>query len=255
MSTPNALQKILKHPDKDEIISKLILGISAKDIHEWLAAKYTNVGESKFVVAEKSLKSFCQNYLDVYNAIKEDLGQAKASLALSPEDEAILSVQNNPTYKSRLFELAGQEIDIKKMLSNMIVAVETRVGNYFDVIQEDPRNLNSKQDRVMIELMDTLGVNLERFHKIVNGAPDQVIQHNVTVQHIDQHVQILQEAIRETLSEMDVETSLRFMEVMNEKLSKVKPPTEKEQTTEVRLAEAKILNETINKKLNGVDNE
>jgi len=38
----NALKKILEHPDKDEIISKLVIGITPKDIHDWLSAKYIN---------------------------------------------------------------------------------------------------------------------------------------------------------------------------------------------------------------------
>lgn len=251
----NALKKILDHPDKDEIISKLVLGVSPRDINEWLSSKYTNVSELKFVVAEKSLKSFQENYLDIYNMIKKDLVDTKQAIALSTEDELLLSVQNNPTYKSKMIETASQELDIKKMLANMILAVETRVGNYFDVIQENPRDLNSKQDRVMIELMDTLGTNLERFHKIVLGGPDQIIQHNVAVHHIDQHMQVFVDSFREMIAEVDTEASLRFMEIFNVKFSKLKMPTEKDISTETRLAEAKILNETINKKLNGDGNE
>lgn len=247
----NALKKILEHPDKDEIISKLIIGQSPKDIHETLAIKYSNVGDAKFVIPEKSLKSFQENYLDLYNMIKTDLANTKQAMTLSAEDELALTLQENPTYKSKMMELASNEIDIKKMLANMIVAVETRVINYFDAGQENPRDLNSRNDRVMIELMDTLGTNLERFQKLILGAPDQIIQHNVTVQHIDQHVQILQEAIRETLQAMDVETSLRFMEIFNEKIGKIKLPSDKQDDPDARMAEAKILNETINKKLNG----
>src|SRR5271165_5050277 len=123
-----ALQKILSHPDKDEIISKLILGISSKDIHEWLAAKYANVSEIKFVVAEKSLKSFQENYLDLYDMIKKDLAATKTAIALSKEDELLLSVQENPTYQSKMMEIASNEIDIKKMLAKMIYAIETRIA-------------------------------------------------------------------------------------------------------------------------------
>ena len=61
-----ALKKILDHPDKDEIISKLVIGQSSKDVHDWLESKYTNVSEAKFVVSEKSLTSFQSNYLDIY---------------------------------------------------------------------------------------------------------------------------------------------------------------------------------------------
>lgn len=249
-----AFKKILEHPDKDEIISKIILGISARDIHEWLDAKYTTVSDLKFVVSEKSIKSFQEDYLDLIKIIKKDLGHTKQAIALNEEDELLLSVQNNTTYKGKMIQLASQEIDIKKMLANMIVAIETRAMQLFDDIQVDPRNINTRNDRNLREWFDTLGANIDRFSKIVLGAPDQVVQHNVTIQHIDQHVQILQEALRETLAEMDIETSLRFLEIFSEKFAKLKPPTEREQSAEIRIAEAKVINETINKKLNGNGN-
>lgn len=251
MANKSSISKILEHPDRDEIISKLIIGISSKDINEWLAAKYTNINENKFVISEKSLISFKDNYLDLYTLIKEDLSKTKSAIVSSAEDELQLAVQDNPTYKSKMIEIASGELDIKKMLGNMIVAIETRAAQIFDEIQADPRNINTRNERVLIEYFDKLGANLERWSKYVLQTPDQVIQHNVTVQHIDQHVQMVQEAIRETLAELDIEASLRFMEIFPEKIKKLKTPTEQGQApTEVRLAEVKMLNETINKKLN-----
>ena len=67
MKKDTGLKKILDHPDLEEIISKLLIGISSKDIHSWLKSKYTNVSESKFVISEKALISFQDNYLDLYN--------------------------------------------------------------------------------------------------------------------------------------------------------------------------------------------
>lgn len=251
MSNKTALKKILEHPDKDEIISKLIIGTSPKDIHDWLTIKYTNISEAKFVIAEKSLTSFQDNYLDLYSMIREDLTSAKESLKLSVENELELSIQDNPAYKSKMLELATGELDIRTMLGRMIINIETRAAQIFDEIQADPRNINTRNERLLIEYFDTLGSNLERWSKYVLQTPDQVVQHNVTVQHIDQHVQLIQEAIRETLAEIDIETSLKFMDLICEKMNKLKLPTAKEITpTETRLAEVKILNETINKKLN-----
>jgi len=243
---------ILEHPDRDELISKLIIGISTKDIHEFLASKYTNVGESKFIISEKLLKSFKDNYLDIYKMIQDDLSKTKSALTLNTSDDLQLAVRNNPTYKDTLLKIANNELDIKTMLVNMIMAIETRAAQVFDNIQEDPRNINSRNDRVLIEWLDLLGSNLERFNKVVLGVPDQVVQHNVTVQHIDQYTAVFCDAIKRTLSQLDIETSLYFMEVFNEEISKVKMPVEAKITpTEERLADVKILHEDINKKLNG----
>jgi len=247
----NSLQKILDNPDKDEIIAKLIIGITPKDVHDWLEAKYTNVSESKFVISEKTLKNFQDNYLDLYTQIKEDVLKTSQNITLAPHDQATLAVKGSKAYKDKMLELAGSEVDIKKMITNMLVAIETRAGQVFDAIQDDPRNINTRLDRVLIEWFDSLGNMLEKYHKLVIAPPDQIIQHQVTLQVVDQHISVFYETIKEILSKMDLETSLYFMEVFNEKMSKLKAPQQELLNTEARLAEAKVVNETINKKLNG----
>jgi hypothetical protein len=247
----NALKKILEHPDKDEIIAKLVLDYPAKDIHDWLAAKYTNVSEAKFVIAEKSIKVFKENYLDVYSMIREDMLKTKEAVATSTEDQLILSVKDNPTYKKMMVGLAGKEIDIRSMVANLCIAIETRLGQVFDEIQEDPRNINSRIDRVLIEYGELLGGLLEKYYKFTENPADLVIQHNVTLQAVDQHISVFHDVIRDVLSQLDLESSMLFMELFNEKMARLKPPApEPTFNTDMKLAEAKILNETINKKLN-----
>lgn len=245
-----ALKKILEHPDKDEIISKLIIGISPKDVHDWLKAKYTNVSESKFVIAEKSIKSFQENYLDIYNLIQEDIAKSKQALNSSTEDQLELAVQNNNTYKSKMLELADKEIDVRKIISNLCIAIETRLAQVFDEIQEDPRNINTRVDRLLIEYADTLGNILEKYYKFTESPANQIVQHNVTLQVVDQHISVFHDVIKEVLSQMDLETSLYFMEVFNQKMEKLKAPDKENINTDMKLAEAKLLNETINKRIN-----
>jgi hypothetical protein len=247
----NALKKILDHPDKDEIIAKLILDMPPKDIHDWLAGTYTNVSEAKFVISEKALKTFKDNYLDVYNMIQEDIIKTKQAITTSTEDQLELAVQNNPTYRKMMLGLAENKLEVRDMIAHLCLAVETRLGQVFDEIQEDPRNINSRIDRVLIEYGELLGGLLEKYYKFTENPADLTIQHNVTLQVVDQHISVFHDVIREVLSQMDLESSMLFMELFNEKMSKLKPPTpETIANTDIKLAEAKLLNETINKKLN-----
>lgn len=247
----SALKKILEHPDKDEIISKLVIGMSPKDVHDGLQAKYTTVSEAKFVVSEKSLKSFQENYLDIYNMIQEDLIKTKQAIATSTEAALELSIKSNPTYKSKMMELATKQLDVRQMVANLCVAVETRLSQVFDEIQEDPRNINTKVDRLLIDYAEVLGNILEKYYKFTENPADTVIQHNVTLQVVDQHISVFHDVIKEVLSQMDLETSLYFMEVFNQKMAKLKmPDKEAPPTPDAQLAEVKLLNETINKKLN-----
>jgi hypothetical protein len=248
----NALKKILDHPDKDEIIAKLIIGQSTKDVHDWLEAKYTNVSESKFIIAEKSLKSFQENYLDIYNLIQEDLAKTKTAIKSSTEDQLELAVKNNTAYKNIMLQTATKQLDVRTSVANLCHAVETRLAQVFDEIQEDPRNINTKVDRLLIDYTEVLGNILEKYYKFTEAPADQIIQHNVTLQVVDQHITVFHDVIKEVLSQMDLETSMYFMEVFNEKMSKLKAP-EKDAAPNIdmQLAEAKLLSETINKKVNG----
>lgn len=247
-----SLKKILEHPDKDEIISKLVIGIPAKDVHEWLVAKYTNVSESKFVIAEKSIKSFQDNYLDVYNIILQDLAKTKLAVASSTEEELELTVANLPAYKSIMLKTANEELDIRQTVKRLCVAIETRLAQVFDEIQEDPRNINTRVDRLLIDYMETFGNILEKYYKFTETPADMTVQHNVILQsQTTEHILVFHDVIKDILSNMDLEASNMFMELFHERMSKLKPPSDKEiANSNIRLAEVKLLDETINKKLN-----
>lgn len=249
----NALKKILEHPDKDEIISKLLFGTSPIVIHNWLSAKYTNVSEVKFVIAEKSISSFQDNYLDIYNFIQEDLSKTRSAVMTKTEDNLQLTIQNLPAYKEIMVQTANEELDIRKIIKGLCTAIETRLAQVFDQIQEDPRNINTRVDRLLIEYTEVLGNILEKYYKFTEVPVNNTVQHNVTLQVVDQHISVFHDIMREVLSQMDLEASLYFMEVFNEKMSKLKAP-EKEtgSGSDLRLAEAKLLNETINKKINEI---
>jgi len=246
-----SIKKILEHPDKDEIISKLIIGLPPKDIYEWLKAKYTNVSETKFVLSDKLIKSFQDNYLDIYTMLKEDVAKTKQALANSSENDLELAVKDSSSYKSAMLQLANNELDVKQMITRLCVNVENRLAQLFDIIQENPNDINHRTDRLLTEYIEKFQNVLEKYYKYVEQAPDQVIHHNVTLHAVDQHTSIFYEAIRGTLSQMDLESSMLFMELYNEMLSKLKAPTDMPfLTPEAKLAEVKVLNEEINKKLN-----
>lgn len=252
MSKQPTYKKILEHPDKDEIISKLVIGQPLSDIHDWLKSKYTNVSEAKFVLSEKILKSFQDNYLDFYNDMLQDKANMKQALVAGTQDELELAVKNNPTYKEALVKVVGNELDIETIMARMVTNVETRLAQIFDMVQEDPRNINTKVERLMNDMVETLGGLLDKYYKWREArSPDQIIQHNVTLQVVDQHISVFHDVIKEVLSQMDLETSMYFLEVFNEKMSKLKAPTpETGPSQEMKLVEAKLLNETINQKIN-----
>ena len=231
--------KILEHPDKEEVISKLIAGISPKDIAEWLELKYSTKEQYPLRLSQKLLKSFIDSNLDLYKQIKEDVKLVKEGKA--PNKVLSKSLINNKTYQERINSYIDQEVDIKKLMRDLIFLIRDRFEQVFDRIQEDPSNI--RQDHNLIRYFETLSNYIDRYDKIINGSPDQVIQHNITVQRVEEHTFALQEAIREVMTEIEPEMAFIFMEKLNAKLVKLKPEKIELLSQEKRFKEAQILSQ------------
>jgi hypothetical protein len=243
----NTLRKIYNHPDREEIISKLTLGVNAEEVHGWLSEKYAAVGDKKLIFSVKVLKQFKDEYLDIYKQMRDDFALARQAQENIIQDMQA-SVQNNSAYRSKLNEYIDKEIDIKTMVKNMVLAIEDRASQVFDTIQKNPNNI--KLDYVLINWFNSLTMILEKYDQIINGSPDKIIQQNhINIQILDQHIGVFHKVIREVISRLDYDTSLLFVEILNEELKKLKPSTETALPIDVRLNEAKKLEEHVSNQL------
>lgn len=245
-------KKITEHPDKDEIINKLIIGQSTSDIHDWLKGKYTNVSEQKFVLSEKTLKSFQATYLDFYNDVLADLSKTKTALATNnTSDDLELAVKGNPAYREAMIKIANKELDLVAMLSTLAVNIETRMAQIYDLMQEDPNNINTRVENVVIKYAEVFGNLLEKIYKFKEVRPDLLVQHNVSIQGSNPHITILHDVIKEVLSQIDLDSSQLFIELLNERMLQASLPVPGvPMSQDMKMAEVKLLNETINKKIN-----
>jgi hypothetical protein len=252
MSKKPSYKNILEHPDREEIISKLAISIPCDQIESWLSAKYSNVNEKKFVIHESTLKSFQSTYLDFYQDLLQDMSKTKSAIASGDSVDSIeLAIKKNPAYNDALLKLANGELNLDSMIGKLAIGVELRISQLFDIIQEDPNNINTKQERLFIDYSEMFGNVLDKYYKWKEGQAAMMINSSVNSQLVDRHISALQEAVRDTLQSIDIDASLLFLERLNEKLSKLKlVEAPLGPTTEMKIAEVKILNENINKKIN-----
>lgn len=209
--------KILDHPNKDLIITKLVSGDDPKDVSQWLKLKYDGKDETHLRLPATLLQEFVDKYTDQYKF----LAQVKKDQLDGKLDKKVYdSLLNNKAWKERLAEAADGEIDIKKKIQQLVVMIEARAEQVFDRIQQNPGNF--KGDYVLINYFDKLITALEKADKIVNERPDMLIQHNQSIYVIEQHSVAFQEAIKRVLIQLDPATSARFMELLNEELGKIK---------------------------------
>lgn len=237
-----AATKILEHPDKEEILAKLISEVSINDINEWLESKYVNVGESKFILSKKVLSLFKSDYLDFYKTMKTDLVKVKSST----EDSMKLELNNNSAYHKALENYVNNEVDIKVIVKRLVAAIEIRAGQVFDQIQEDTRNV--KLDRTLVEWFNALSNILEKYDTILNGSPDNInIQNNINIQVVDDHINVVYNIIKDILTKLDYDTSLLFIDKFNDAMKNLK--SKEVLPVSERLEEAQILNTSISTKL------
>ena len=235
--------KLLTHPEKELVIKKLLDGDSPKDVSKFLKAKYSEESQKHLQLSIVLLQEFADSKLDIYAQLEKDISTVKT--AKLKNKEVPESITNNKFYKDRLNELATQEVDIKKTLENCVRIIETRLEQVFDKTQQNPDN--TKTDYILDKWMNTFMTAMDRYDKMINNRPDQVIQHNYTVQMIDSHITLFQDAIREVLLELDPAVAFKFTELLSEKLIKLKAPQEaKELRGAARVSDIKQLTNKIN---------
>jgi hypothetical protein len=210
--------KILNHPDRDQIISRLTSGESSRDVSAWLKDKYPDDREKQ--ISYNTLNEFRKEHLNIHGAVANDLNGMRVEAKKEEVKEDLDKVvKKNKTYKEKCEELVDTQIDWRVKLLQLLNVVETRFGQLFDRTQQNPDGL--RPDHAMIEWMRTI-LDMVREIRKVEGAPDMVIQHNVTVQAIEEQSALLQEALRQTFAEIDLETSLLLMDKLSENMAKLK---------------------------------
>ena len=232
---------ITDHPDSKEILSKLLSGSSPKEVAQWLKLKYPGKDQAHLRLTQKLLKEFNNSqYTNVYDQFKKDLVQVSKK---DKDDDKVVSASllNNKTYRERLQQVADKEFNILRVLDNLVVVTQDRLEQVFDRIQEKPGSFEGdKTLRGYISMMFEIS---ERLEKIRLGAPETIMQQNITMQAVEEYMRVYQEAIRETLAEVDPDTAMLFMDKLYNKLNELKPPTS--MTQEQRMQEATVLAERV----------
>lgn len=220
---------LLNHPEKDEIISRIIRGETVKSVHDWLSIKYPNPEQKHLRLTHKILKDvITSDFLSYEEQWKKDYEDAQKNISQNKLSAALL---NNKSYQERLNEFSEDKLNIKKMLAEMIFVTQQRIEQVFDAIQLSPGEVG-KKEYAFINYLNSFFAMMEKYEKIINDRPDQIIQHNISLQAFDQRAFFIQEAIRETLAEMDQEKAMLFMDKLNVKLAALTPPKEEHSSIE-----------------------
>jgi len=146
--------------------------------------------------------------------------QYKKQQLAEVEEDLDIVISTNKTYNQLKKDALKKHIDIDERMLEIFHVMESRVQYLYDKAQKYPE-ANDKADYILIQYFGKFLDFIKEIRKS-KGEPDQIIQHNVTVQAIDHQAAIIQQAIQEAVSELDLETASIVMEKIVSKIEKLK---------------------------------
>lgn len=210
--------KVLRHPEKEEIISKLLQGESVKQVEAWLKKKHPRT--ARLHVSWMTLQKFRKDYLNLEGETLSHIKDArqnytKDSKAL--EKQALVMGSN--AYQEKLAEILDEEIDVTRKMLEMEKIISSRIEYYFNSLNS---GANLREERVFIELITQQRELLRDWKKYVEGVPDQKIDHNINITVVNEQVNVLKGIVFEVLRELDSSLIPLFIEKINSKMTDTK---------------------------------
>lgn len=210
--------KVLRHPNKKEIVEKLISGESTREIESWLKSKYPN--KKSCHISYMTLQKFRKEELDIKGEVLEDIKNKRQEIISKEEaEEKFELIQKSKSYKEKIEEIANTELDITKRLLELDALIETRIEYYYNMLQNGG---SFKDDKMFLEYISTMRGLMQDWKKYIEGFTDHRVENNnINITIVNQQVNILKSAILETLGGIDPSYTTIFLDNLNKKLDSI----------------------------------
>jgi hypothetical protein len=209
--------KINAHPDKDEIIQRLIAGDSTRNIEAWLKSKYPY--EKKKHISYVALQSFRKNYLNLEaDALKQIQKQRKDALM-----QRKFEIENEAVKKT-----AAYQIGISNYVQDSIIDYNQEMLELIENCKEGVRSLkeaNSNKNshlnhQAITSYLTKLQGVIELHHKIVKDQEKKAGNRLADdYQTLEKKMQVIVTAVKEAFNQTNPEALPLFLQIVKEKMS------------------------------------
>lgn len=207
--------KVFKHPEKEEIIKKLLNGESVKNLEAWLKKKHPK--KRSLWISYATLQKFRKDHLHLEGDVLEDIKAARKEQDLtSKELEAKAIIASSSAYQQKIKEIVSNELDGNRKILEMITLVGSRLEYYFNMLQTTG---TIREDRMFIELLNTQRGLVQDWKKYVDGVADKKIEHNISLNVVNEQVTVLKNIVFEVLQDLDPKMIPVFIDKVNSRLS------------------------------------
>jgi len=223
-------KKVLNHPDKEEVIKKLLEGESVKGVESWLKDKYPR--KKRLHISYMTLQKFRTDHLNLRGEVLDDIKNRRADISKEEtEAEARLIIKSSSAYQQKIDEIASGELDATRRLLEMDSLINSRIEYYYNLLQSGG---SIKEDRVFLDYINTMRSLMQDWKKYIEGVADQKIEHNININVINEQARVLRESVMEILHKMDPDLIPVFVDALNRRMNNF-------ETEGQRLIEADII--------------
>ncbi len=195
------MSKVLRHPDKEDIIARLISGDSVKEVDSWLKSKYPR--KKRLHISYMTLQKFRSEHLNLRGEVLEDIKNKRSEVdKASVAAEAKMIIENSSAYQDKINEIASNEMDVTRRLLEIESLVNSRIKYYYDLLNNGG---NLREDKIFLEYISALKGIMQDWKKYIEGVADQKIEHNISVSVVHDHAEVLKSAVLDVLNEMSPE--------------------------------------------------
>jgi hypothetical protein len=229
--------KILNHPDKEEIIQRLLAGQSPNTIRIWLQNKYAD--DKTQHISVSSISDFRKNYLNLDREAtrilkkeqdKKTLGlphNSNASSFLDRPNESAedyhVRVKNtllsSPTYQDKLKEITNAHLDAPRLMKELHMLLQSRIEVYYNEIAGATTVGDTlKADKMFADYVRLATDVLKDSKKVWDDYNKQPDEGTVDLDLVHEMVAIVREAVKESISDFAPEIALEFVDKLNKRL-------------------------------------
>ena len=216
MANITGYDKIINHPDKDEIIEKLIAGDSVRQVSQWLKQKYpsTKKNEISFV----SLQSFRKNYLNLEKDVLKDLQKERKQFQIQKREEGRQDqVSYVQTYQAGLNNYVQESlIDYNAEMLTMLKKVKDGI-DHLDILN-DEKGSHLNHQAISAYLKDYKSL-LELHHKMLEDqkkTEGDKLEEDYEL--LTKRMDLLIESVKEAFVQTNPEGLTVFIQLVKEKM-------------------------------------
>lgn len=222
--TAAPLSKVIRHPDKEEIIRRLLAGESTREIETYLKEKYHKPTEKRYHISYMTLQKFRSEELNIKRDVLNDIKNRRNNDELVAFDHQVRAVvQNSSAYQDKLNEIVGNEMDMSRRLLEMEKLIASRMEFYYNQLVSG--TFDKDGETIFISYLNSMRSVMQDYKKYIEGFADKKIDHNINISVVDDQLKIMKEVVVDVLRDMDPNLVLVFMEKINTKMVSLKHGT------------------------------